>query len=451
MKKPSLNMSSFKDLFVRHVEKLVFGVIAIVALLCAYSAMTRESYDKKPDELMNLVQSARNSLDSSKWTPELAEENNVTFEDPNVLAEQSRTPIHLEAYATKPWDKPINDVGLKRDTPTYLSARQLEASFGIGAFAVVDPNAMPAAPAAAEAEEDDAEGEEGADDSERPTRRRANDRNNRDAAAAVNGYGAGGYGGYGDGGMGGYGGGFGGGMGFGAGGKKEPERWIVVTGLVPYGEQQDIYGQAFATAEYQNAARNTPKYAGYLVQRAEVSDDPEAELNWSKEVGFNLSVFAAKFAKKNWQQPAPDIAPPMVTDSNLTYPLGPLADRQWGPEVLHSSMRSLVQPAPGMMGPPTATSAGEARSGRDDNAQEVEIFGEEAGQPAAVPGMGGPGGAFGAPGGFGGGTPYGAGGAGGYAGGAGYGGGGYGDGGAGYGGAGYGGAAMGGAGYGGAG
>jgi hypothetical protein len=439
------------------VEKLVFIVIAFAAVACAYKAATRETFDRKPEDLSRLAQTAQTNLSESKWTPELAKDNGINYDDPTELAKNSLTPIPLEQYKTDPWDRPINAIGLKRDKPEYLAAADLEVGFGIAPFSVFDPN-LPAAEANGEEEGDDdaeAAGEEG----DKPTPARPpKDRRKGGKRDAKNGYGAGGYsdGGYGgDGyGGGGYGAvGYGGAGGFGNGGKTEAKRWIVITGLVPYNDQKEIFGRAFATAEYQDAARNNPKYAGFLIQRAEVPDDPDAELEWGDKIwqqAFRDSTFRTNLLPSlKWQQPLPDVAPPMVTDPNLTYPLGPLADRKWGTEVLHSSLRSLVQPLPGInRGGVAAASTAEARSGKDDAEEEQAIFGEEARQPVPPQGFA-PGGQ---PGGYGGAGYGGAGNGGAGYGGAGYGGGGqYGD--AGYGGKGaYGGSGgYGDAGYGGAG
>jgi hypothetical protein len=460
MKKPSLDLSAFKGLFVQHVEKIVFFVIAITAFACAFKAASRETYDRKPEDLSSLAKAAQTKLNDSKWTEKLAVKHKVDFDDPTVVAARSREKIDLEPYRTDPWDKPINDVGLRRDKPDYLAAADLEVGFGFGPFSVVDPN-LPVVDE--DDEEEDDEDAAAGEDGDKPTRARpTRNRRQRGGRNANNANGAGGYGdgGYGGGGYG--GGGYGGAGGFGRGGKTEATRWIVVTGLVPYNDQKEIYGRAFATAEYQNAARNNPKYAGYLIQRAEVSGDPDAELEWGKEVwqeAFRESSFRSTIMPAlMWPQPIADVVPPGVTDPNLTYPLGPLADRKWGLDVLHSSLRSLVAPLPGMgLGGAAAAPTNAARSGRDDNQEAEDIFGEEAALPANGRGIGAERGYGGAGGQYGGGqnggaSDYGDGGrSGGYGGSGdgGYGGaGGYGEGGS-YGGGGYGGGGYGGGGMGG--
>ncbi len=61
------------------------------------------------------------------------------------------------------------------------------------------------------------------------------------------------------------------------------QRWIVVTGLVPYGKQLAEYRKQYQGAAYESDT-DVPKYNGFIVQRAEVPPGFKGEPDWKKSV-----------------------------------------------------------------------------------------------------------------------------------------------------------------------
>ena len=111
------------------------------------------------------------------------------------------------------------------------------------------------------------------------------------------------------------------------------KRWIAVTGLVPYKKQLAEYRKQFEQAAGSDPARDVPNYAGYFVQRAEVTPDTSGEPKWSKFVIFPPSDNNDATAKWGGRA-AEEIADPRFVHPLLTSPLPPLADATWGSEAV---------------------------------------------------------------------------------------------------------------------
>ena len=60
------------------------------------------------------------------------------------------------------------------------------------------------------------------------------------------------------------------------------KRWVVVTALAPFGEQLAAYGDKFSNALTKDPKLDTPQYARFEVERAEVSstNPDKATLKW---------------------------------------------------------------------------------------------------------------------------------------------------------------------------
>jgi hypothetical protein len=126
--------------------------------------------------------------------------------------------------------------------------------------------------------------------------------------------------------------------------KVQGQRWVVLTGLVPYDKQEQAFIDALKNAGPTNsydATRDTPYYWGYEVQRVEVaSPGDEAKPDWAKAKTI-LSGEAVKKAEKQWglQQQSPEVvaAEYLFTPypKGLAFPLGFLAKSTWGESVGH--------------------------------------------------------------------------------------------------------------------
>ena len=114
----------------------------------------------------------------------------------------------------------------------------------------------------------------------------------------------------------------------------EGQRWVVLTASIPLAKQQEAYDEAFKDS-YQDPAKDVPSYAYCRVERAEV--DPSgsaAELQWTL-----LNTRAAFNTTQYWTGQQSEIvngrfllAPVVIP---MAFPLPPMTNRQWGPEIAH--------------------------------------------------------------------------------------------------------------------
>ncbi len=114
------------------------------------------------------------------------------------------------------------------------------------------------------------------------------------------------------------------------------QRWVVLTGLIEHRKQKEAYDTAFQEAAQWDPQRDYPDYVFYRVERAEVDPQAEtAELKWTPIHVMNMLAL-----QDLWLQPGVELVDPMYLPPprgsvTLAYPLGPLQNRQWGPEVAH--------------------------------------------------------------------------------------------------------------------
>lgn len=114
------------------------------------------------------------------------------------------------------------------------------------------------------------------------------------------------------------------------------QRWVVLTGLIEHRKQKEAYDTAFQEAAQWDPQRDYPDYVFYRVERAEVDPRVEtAELKWTPIHVMNMLAL-----QDLWLQPGVELVDPMYLPPprgsvTLAYPLGPLQNREWGPEVAH--------------------------------------------------------------------------------------------------------------------
>ena len=114
------------------------------------------------------------------------------------------------------------------------------------------------------------------------------------------------------------------------------QRWIVLTGLVPYKKQLAEYHARFDGAAWNDPNEDVPKYVGYFVQRADVV--PGREPRWSK-----FMIFDANEAAKMGGQLAEEPADPRFVRKGLTSPLPLLVDTTWGAEAVSPPQIPLIK------------------------------------------------------------------------------------------------------------
>jgi len=106
------------------------------------------------------------------------------------------------------------------------------------------------------------------------------------------------------------------------------QRWVVITGLVPWADQVTAYREAFRDNPRPDG--DTPVYPGYRLERAEIEpgSDP-ANAKW-QPLDFR-SLWAVR---DRWSTTPSDVAPGGAIHEVLTFPLGPL-NGAWDHRVVH--------------------------------------------------------------------------------------------------------------------
>lgn len=119
--------------------------------------------------------------------------------------------------------------------------------------------------------------------------------------------------------------------------------WVVLTGLVPYADQDAAYKEAFKD---NTRPSDKVEYLGFIVERTEVGDrGRESNLKT-----FKVAAEAIQEFKNQWPSPATEIAPTNVIDPVLTSVLPPLSNRAWDhrvlhpPEILHTTAQESAVP-----------------------------------------------------------------------------------------------------------
>ncbi len=125
--------------------------------------------------------------------------------------------------------------------------------------------------------------------------------------------------------------------------------WVVVTGMVPTGQQLAEYAAHFTDRQEYDSSRDVPVYANYYIERAEAADaTPADQLAWSRlDVAWtrnkiNEVIRARVGAGRN----AGDSVDEQFRDDNLTMPPIPLAGQKtWDADAIGHP--ALTAPAKG--------------------------------------------------------------------------------------------------------
>jgi hypothetical protein len=146
------------------------------------------------------------------------------------------------------------------------------------------------------------------------------------------------------------------------------QRWIVVTGLVPYAKQLAEYKNQFDLAGVQSD-HDIPEYVGFLVKRVEIQPGASGEPNWENAVTYCNVDFLTRQVEK-WSGTAPEVVDLKYVMPSLTSQLPARAIGDWGDEVAHPSEikvvlleeRDQMQAAAGQMNQPGRFSDGRGRA-----------------------------------------------------------------------------------------
>jgi hypothetical protein len=274
--KLQLDKASVQKFFIENVEKIVFGIAALVFLLLVYSAiMGVERFPDSPEKLRQAVQNGERTVAG------VAADSALEVKDYEAQAKQSRVQIKGEPYANAwPWDPPLFQKPEGRPEPALLAVEKLRGSAGAGAFNMVAELERPAA---------------------------ADDEAAAPARAAP------------------------------MGAKVGGQRWIVITGCVPYESQAKAYADlgAFGPTISRNPQRDTPMYLGYYVERVEV-DSEAAKPDWTKAKKIMSREAIAEARKKFGIQGFGEdkVDHKFLAQPDLVFPLPP-STTPWTDAVAH--------------------------------------------------------------------------------------------------------------------
>lgn len=278
MKKLQFDKAAVQAFLLEHVEKVVFGLAALIFVWLAYASVQVERFTQTPTQLADSAVNATKSLES---TPK--DEPPVVVQEYAKQAEQIRLPVRAESYAFKNrWDTPLIPKRKVRFEPAVFAVEKLQGAAEIGAFSMAADGA--------------------AAGGERPTGRRAAAAMEQRGGAGIRG-----------------------------------QRWIVVTGLVPIDKQMLAFSELKNCVVY-DASTDTPRYLGYKVERVEVSSADEADKpDWTKATSF-ISGLTVQQARGRWTGEGREIVSPDVLDPDgvLAFPLGPMTNREWDESVAHA-------------------------------------------------------------------------------------------------------------------
>lgn len=112
----------------------------------------------------------------------------------------------------------------------------------------------------------------------------------------------------------------------------QPAHINAILFLVPYEKQYDEYKNRFEDAVGYNPMRDRPNYMAFVVQRAEVPEDPNAELQWESIGGTNQALRASR---SEWAGVGTEVAHQAYVHQYLTMPIPPILLRDFEELALH--------------------------------------------------------------------------------------------------------------------
>jgi hypothetical protein len=322
--KVKFDLASVKSWLFEHGEKVAFGLMVVVFLLFSYSAAQREVLDdsKQPDKLKSVADRVTSHVASSPWKADNPEVQLVNYQ-----ARAKRDEVRPEDFAiTEVWNRPIVEAKGKREDPEIFNAEQIQVSAGTAPFAFKGAAAAGAG--------------QGTTAPARPTRGQSSD-SSRGFAPSGN-------------------------------SKLEPQSWVVITALVPVEKQAAEYERVFSQSQGGNPQRDTPKYLGKIVERAEFDPKQPDKLDWQP-------LKPLPQWEQRWEGTMSEMVDARYIEPVLADPLGPKVGEDWPQDLVgHPSLAVTAVNATAKAAPAATASEGEGAA-----AAENTLTPERAAEPAA--------------------------------------------------------------------
>jgi hypothetical protein len=352
MKAKLKGANGFVRFLLQHGEKIGIAAVLIVAALLIFKSLGREKLgeNRQPAQLTAEAQKADQKVQNMNWESFPRDQRTDSTQFQARSGELVMTPVKPEAFPPiPPFNPPVTEPVKLRSDPILVAATELEAHGSSGLWMDADPTVIKQKmiEAAQKAEKDRLEMEK----EQQQMEEESNEGRGRGRGRGEGGYGRGGYG-RGEGGYGGYG------RGDMAGQKTKDgaivvqptggaqmqgfedirnKSWVTVVAKVPLKQQIQMNTDALAQARNFVPTEDFPKYVGYIVERAEVTDAGQGP--WVTITKPPVSAKTIIKKAERWpptNQPEP--VKPNYLHPILTHPLPPMVMRSWGEDVTHSDM-----------------------------------------------------------------------------------------------------------------
>jgi hypothetical protein len=353
MKAKLKGANGFVRFLLQHGEKIGIALVLVVAGLLIFKSLGREKLgpDKQPEKLKSLATNADGKVRDATWEniPEDQRTDAAKFQA--RPGDRASTPVNVGSFPImSDIDPPAIPPVKPRTDPQLLAAMNLEVSSGSGLWLDSDPKVIQEKMKEAYQKAED----ERLKQEKEQEKLRQEEEKRGGAGGASRGFGAeGGFRGEGRGAfgaMGGYGG-----MGGMAGDKTkdgaivvQPRNgaqmqgfedirdvsWVTVMAKVPIKQQVTMYEDALANSRGFAPTADFPQYLGYIVERAEVTDENVGK--W--ETAAKVSAPSLIKEMQRWPIQTPELVKPKYVHPLLTHPLPPMIVRQWDEGITHSEM-----------------------------------------------------------------------------------------------------------------
>jgi len=319
--------SQMQNPAIEYVDKAAFGLLVLVLGYAVYSAITHPTYEKRPEELRTQAETKLTAINTAR--PDDSFKEQFPVENFAAKVSAANQPIKPEEFAiTTPFFVDRTAVlGEKRGQPELLPAVELSARFVRMSIAT---NPTPTATATQTAPM----GPGAAPAGPRPGRRTPM----ADLAGEVSSESPEG--------------GEGGGRGYSSSGLVPKGKMaVVVVGRVPVQDQLLKYQQEFLSSRFSDRERDVPFYVTFLLERADVTHDPENP-QWTSVVDGQSLIAANLLEMSEWAGTAQEVVDithvrPLELDQttgawrNFTSPLPPRLLEEWSSEVTCKSIKKL--------------------------------------------------------------------------------------------------------------
>jgi hypothetical protein len=363
MKTKLKGLGGVKGLLLLHGEKVAMALVGLAALWFVYSSLGLPTLDdnRQAADLQSAITQTKSAIDQSQW-PASDDAPGVDVVRPvRPIATNGKLTVDAENYAFsgKGFNPPVVAPTVLRIDPVLLNAVDVVARGGSGIMPFIDPEIQKARQLAMVQKQ-----QEEAKKAEEEAKRLAQQESQ---------------GQYGEGGQGyrGARGGAEGGYGYAdmpidpdhpkrrmieapvrpvgvplqGDERLEPVSWATVVAKVPVREQMKLYQDAFENSKTYDPARDFPRYVGYVVERSEVVKgkelnwqrvpvyvkDPKSQLAKTTAITLNSLAELYRIAQQTWasQGQITDVVDERYLDYVLTFPLPPLAGKDWGADATH--------------------------------------------------------------------------------------------------------------------